>query len=321
MILNKKYIIVSSIICLLGLFSCSDDDDAKEEFKKTEVPELILEKSRLNVPVGTSSELNISEGAGEYKVFSSNDSIVQVKSENEKLIVEGIKIGKASVIVSDKNSQVKELYVFSYVENLELKTEISDFKLPVGCEKTITIPITKGNFGYKVKTESEIIYTSIENDNLVLKLLNEGDASFELSDDFGLKEKFDFNIEYTEDPYSDFELEQIKADTNIRHPYEYTDGSYNPKTLIHEVDSENGTITIGWDYWNYYFCKLTFDGDLSVGSKTGGKISAKLGWQDSQNEENLKVEVIKNNGKQCWVVFSFLKEGKLNYGYMCVSVK
>ena len=80
-----------------------------------------------------------------------------------------------------------------------------------------------------------------------------------------------------------------------------------------------------WTSYSYYFAKVWFDGDLSVGKKNNGKVLSKFSRKGSGDTyEDCDVEIIKNDGSRIWGIVS--KVGTKNdkdylfTGYFCVEL-
>lgn len=227
--------------------------------------------------------------------------------------------GRTSVIISDKNSQYKELGVVAFYDVLEIETTEVNVKMPLGHPKTIRIPITKGNGGYEVSVESEIVSATIENDSeIVFVATKEGEATVKLTDSYGLTLDIPVTISTTTIPYDNKELEDIKADDTNRYVFnaKNIDGSW-----YQYMNTTEGDLNLyGWDYYGYMYFKLYFGGDKSVGEKSDAKMVSKLSWGDPEVNESIKFEIIKNDGTKIWAVYSYIKDETLNFGHFCQDI-
>jgi len=317
-ILNKLLLLLIMVLPL-GFTACDDDDDDPDVPPTEEVTALILEQSSVDVKVDNTGTVKITQGGGEYHAICINPDIVSAELEDNVLKLNALSRGRTSVIISDKNSQYKELNVVAFYDVLAIEATEIDVKMPLGHPKTMKIPITKGNGGYKVSTESEIITASIEDDDkIVVVATKEGKATIALTDSYGLQLEIPVTIATTTIPYDATELEAIKADETKRYEFNANnvDGSYYTY-----LNTKEGDLNLyGWDYYGYMYFKLYFAGDKSEGEKADAKIVSKISWGDNEINEAIKFEIIKNDGTRIWAVFSFIKDEKLNFGHFCQDI-
>lgn len=95
-----KFWTLAVSLSLLMFTACSSDDD-----------DLVLEKSEIEVNVGSAQTLKINEGNGGYTVSSANTAIATVKMENNAVIIEGMSVGETSVTVKDKEDKTATVKV------------------------------------------------------------------------------------------------------------------------------------------------------------------------------------------------------------------
>jgi len=314
----NKLLLLLMMILPLGFSACSDDDD-NNILPKEEIPELTLGKESIDVEVEKTATIEISKGGGEYSAFSSNPDIISVELNDKTLTIQAVAKGKASVIISDKNSQYKELAVVAFYKEIVLGKENVEVKMPLGHGKTINIPILKGNGGYEVSTESDILTASVANNEVVIKAIKEGEATVVLTDSYGLTLTIPVKITTTTIPYDEEELTVIMDDELIR--YEFNGENIDNHQYWNYMNTTEGDMNLyGWDYWSYYYFKVYFPGDRSVGEKEGSKLLIKLDWDNSGTEEAIKFEIIKNDGTKIWAVYSYVKDDVLNFGHFCQNI-
>lgn len=304
----------------LAFTACDDDDEVVLIEPTKEVTELILEKTSVDVEIESIGDVKITQGGGEYHAFSSNPDVVSVQMEDNVLKLSALSRGRTSVIISDKNSQYKELNVIAFYNVLALETSEINVKMPLGHFKTMRIPITKGNGSYEVSTESDIITASIENDSeIVVVATKEGEATIALTDSYGLTLDIPVTISTTTIPYDAKELEAIKADEAKR--YEFNAENVSGRNYYTQLNTKEGELNLyGWKYYSYYYHKLYFSGDKSKGVKADAQIISKISWGSNEINEPIKLEIIKNDGTKIWAVYSYIKDEKLNFGHFCQDI-
>lgn len=321
--INKILFPVAMILCFVG---CSSDNEPEVSLPAS--PELVIGEEVLMVKIGeeNKAELKVLQGGGDYNAFSANENIAKVEIINEKIMIEGVGMGKTYIIVSDKNSYyVKQPVSVYFTDVLELdKTEV-EAKSPVGRPVTITVEITKGNGGYRAVSDNDKISVSITQAGTITVTGQPDDAETEttatvtVTDNLDLTATLIVRIIPTTNPYTDVELEKILSDSSRRY-YLDEKNQVNPDWSVNFRNTqENEKITYGWDYYYYNFL-LTFTGDKTEGKKTDASLSCYnyVGW-DFVTYENqaINLEIIKNDGTHIWGVYSFTKDGTLYRGYFC----
>ena len=321
--MKKRYklILLLFLAFPLGFTACSDDDDEQDNVPLVETPELVLEKSTIDIEVGKSGVVAIKEGGGEYSVFSSNPDIVSVELKDNSVTMSALVLGKTSIILSDKNGRYRELGVVAYYKEILLGRDKVEVKIPLGhTEKSTRIAITQGNEGYEISTESENITASIEDNHIVIKATQAGDAILKLTDSYGLELTVPVTVtENSTVAYDEYDLAEIKANTDNRYLYNNINIGHSAYSHVHSTT--DGVNLYGIDYRNEtYYYKVYFEGDKSVGVKTGGLLRVKYHSPRITFEESCDLEVIKNDGTKIWVVYSYIKDEKLNFGHFCQDV-
>ena len=315
----NKYILILITAIFFGLTSCSDDDK-KEVIEAEEIPELKIDKNSIDVEIGKSSTIEIKGGGGEYRAFSANPDIVSVELNSQTIALKALKLGRTSVVISDKNSRYRELSVVAFYKEIILENNSVDDKIKLGNSKVIRIPIKQGNGGYKlVSANEDIVTAAVENQDIVLTLLTEGTTTVALEDSYGIKLDIPVKVETTTIPFTTEELDEIKADDTKRYNINGEDkNGYSWATQLNKI--EDGKNLYGWDYYNYYYVKIYFAGDKTVGAKTDASIKHKTDWGASAVEEDVTLEIIKNDGSKIWGTYSYIKDNKLNYGHFCQDI-
>jgi len=317
--LRNKLLYLLVMVLPLGFTACDDDDDDNDILPTEEVSELILEKSTVDVKVDNTGNVKITQGGGEYHAFSSDPDVVSVELADNVLTLSALSRGRTSIIISDKNSQYKELNVVAFYDVLEVESTEIMVKMPLGHPKTMRIPITKGNGDYEVSTESEIVSATIENDSeIVLVATKKGEATITLTDSYGLTLDIPVTISSTTIPYDAKELEEIMANEESR--YIFNTNDMHEYYLSEESSYVDGTTMIGLNSSYGYYYKLFFTGDKSVGVKSDGVLDIDLYFAGITLKESVTVEIIKNDGNKVWAVYSYIKDEKLNFGHLCQNI-
>lgn len=309
--MNKKYtsfIVALFTFILLGFVACSSDDEPTID-SKTE--ELEVESESVRVLVGETSTVDIKQGGGDYKAFSTNADIASVEVIDDKLNIDTYTNGRTTVVVSDKNSNYKSIEVVSYYGEIILEETNVFLKMRIGNNASKIISVLGGNGGYIATSEDDdIASVSSNGESLIITGKKEGKVNINVVDELDVETTFTVTIETTTNAYEEDELQVIMENSTSRFYFgqdiEYSWGS--PYKSI-----ENDYNVYGWDYYGYYYQKVYFKGNTSVGVKEDAMFSQY--YSNQHNNVPISFEIIKNDGSMIWAVYSFVENGKLEYGY------
>ena len=315
--INYTLLTLLSVLLSTGIMGCSSDTD---EVQKVEIPEMVLEEDSIEVTMGSTMQIGIVQGGGEYKAFSLDTSIAEVELVDSKLTVKGVKLGATSLIISDNDNCYQQMAIAVYIDKLVLEQEEVALNFKLGHGKTIAIDVLKGNGGYTAITDNENIQPSINGEQVILESNGqEGVAKITVTDSRGLEAVIQVEASATTIPYDEAEQEEIKNDATLRQSFNgqtmYNEGSYY--TFLNEMVGDLNLY--GWDYRGSYYLKIYFGGDKSIGEKPNSKLAYKY-YSANFNDEPINFEVIKNDGTKIWATYSFVSNGKLNFGHFCQNV-
>lgn len=304
--LNLLWILVASLT--LSFASCSSEDDPITDDKTSE---LVISDTNVRVLVGETSTLEITQGGGEYKAFSLNEDIATVEITNNKLAIDTYTNGRTSIVISDKNSNYKTVEVVSYYGEILLEESNVVMKMRIGNQGTKRIKVLGGNGGYVATSEdSDIASVSVDGDYIIVTGKTEGEVKIHIVDQLDVETDFSVTIETTSKAYEGEELEEILQDTKNRF---YFDGEVEYSYGSPYATVENGYNVYGWDYYGFYYQKVYFKGDKTVGVKEDAKYSQAYGT--TYRDVPIDFEIVKNDGTMFWAIFSFIQNEKLHYGY------
>lgn len=313
----------------LGIVSCSDDDDNTENpVILQEVPDLQLDTDSLGIPFNTSRSIEITEGGGVYKAFALNENVAEVTVSDNIINVKAVGGGETSIIISDKESQLKQAKVIVYYEKITTESDNLDLLIKRGSSARQTVKILQGNGGYTAKSGDEsVVKATITNNNTVsLQTKKAGTTEVVITDKLGKTGTIKIKIEETVKPYTESELQTILASDRLRF---YFDGftKYNSSassSLVFYNDVVNSKNHYGWketSWWSNDYIDIYMTGDKSVGIKENSEIRWKQTYSSCETTEpTAYLEIIRNDGDKIWVVFSHLSSSSLSYGYFVQKI-
>lgn len=310
-------VFISALI--ISLSGCSSEEETVVS-QKTEI--FTLNANTLKIAVGKNDEIKINKGNGDYKAFSLNPQIADVKIENGKILVEGKSNGNTSILISDKDNQFKKIAITSFYESITVESDLLEVTMPIGFptgySKTKTLNIVSGNDGYKVSTgNNDLFDVSINKKTISIICKKEGSGSLKITDGLGIEKIINIKIQTSEIPYDKSELNMIKENNTIR--YIFGDRTITSSWYTYYNDKVNELNHYGYKYSTSQLFHIYFAGDKAIGIKDNGKLSYKYS-STTFTDQPIKFEIIKNDGTKIWAVYSFLKDGKLYFGHFCQNI-
>lgn len=318
---TEKILLLGLVFILqMGLFSC-DEKQIDEILEKEEAPALTISDEAVAIVVGSTQSIAIEQGAGAYKVFSLNEEIAQVELVENRIVIEALRQGNTSVMVSDKNSRFRKISIKSYYDKITVDKPNLKIQIKVGNPAVKIVRILEGNGNYTATSDNEELTVTVNENNLTIIATEEaGNGTITVTDAEGVKLEIPVTIETTTIPYNAEEMAEIKTDGTLRYVYNESGTENALMTGYQFINStENGVHRYGWNYYTIIYLYLYFTGDKEVGVKEGTRIDFK-DWSSSSKAEPINLEIIKNDGTKIWAIFSYLENGKLNYGHFCQKI-
>lgn len=304
-----KYILMAAAISpVFGAFiSCSDNDEP-EAIVEIKPNEIEISSDWLKVKIdGEDVLVPITEGAGEYTVYSLNPGIVEVyKGTDGNYYVKGVTIGETEVVAADAANQFKRVRVSSYV-NPTVEFNIPSVSINPDLGHSIVsedVKITLGNGKYRVESDNENVRVSIEEgetgkeNSASMKIAAQGlldpyTATITITDNCGFSSSFQVNVSSNVVAFTNDDLNELAASTETAAYIDFHGEPdwhlnyywrYNTDSEMSEwVNTDNdGTTTFGW--W------MTYGGDDSYGghkityptsTQVGKEIAGNYLWQYS----------------------------------------
>lgn len=314
---------MGAMLLPMSFIACDNNDDPQpvEPEAKIEYPALTLKGDTVRVKVGAENKatLDITSGGGEYRAFVLDTAVAKVSLEGEKVLVEGRKNGMTNLVVSDKNNRYRRVCVSVYTTDvMTISKESFEMLTPLGKEAQETLEV-KGNGGYTVESDNDRVSGEVneETNQLVITArsrVKDFTATLTVKDITGLQAQVKVTVKSSKEAFTAEELEGIK-NVSMRY-YWFDEVAYTNSwfTFINE-EVAGGKTRYGFDYYQWYYLKVDFAGGRSVGKKTEGVVD--FNYNDSYPEQPASVEIIKNDGKMIWGIFSWIDEANesLHRGY------
>ncbi len=338
----KKFLYM---MCLgiVGFASCSEEelkrpDSSLWEVAQTEQtggPQLKVEEDFVGVIKSETKQVQIVEGAGEYRVMVLDPDIVEASVEGNTIIVKGKNYGQTEIVVSDKEGHYKNIRLDVYkTDRLELASEQLDLALPFGKPSESILDIISGNGGYTLSSsDKDVVTVALAADNperIVISAKSAGKAEITVTDYKGLSAKVQVNVTVTDTPFTEQQIEAIKSETEVKYMLG-TDNYWNLiDSSVRQTLSGSG-FSFDFVHYNpgygiqyrgrqYYLLVVTFDKkiDYTLGKKEGGKLYVKNNKVFILQGVDCTFEVIQHKDGKVWATFYHVdqKSGDVYSGYM-----
>lgn len=161
------------------MMSCDNDDD------DATASGLNLSATKVEMTVGDSTTVTVSNGTSPFTVASSDQTIATAEADTAnagKIIIKGLKIGSATVNIVDNNKLSGKVSVTVKAKSLTLdKTSLS---LSVGAKDTVTV--AGGTAPYTATSADTSIATATVSDSIVVvEAIKAGSTTIALKDKDG----------------------------------------------------------------------------------------------------------------------------------------
>ena len=222
---------VLALLAAVGTVSCSDDDTMiKPEPSPVvnpalpEHPELSLSMKSVDMLVDETKSIEILDGAGDYKLSVLDATNVEASLSGSTIQIKGLKYGNTDLLISDQGGAYTTVAINVYKSN-ELTTSAAaegmKLTLAMGEPAKGQFTITAGNDPYTVESsDPQTVSATLASDGVTVNLIGQkgqeaGSAPIVITvkDARGLETKVSVSTEVSDSPFTDEQLEQIKAIT------------------------------------------------------------------------------------------------------------
>lgn len=348
--MKKIYLYISLVLVLsVNLYSCKEDETPVYPTENDELVDVSEDKTEMTVSTekidvikDQSKVLEIQSGAGDYKASVLDKSIAEVSVEGNSILVIGKNYGNTELVVSDKNGNYKNVKVEVYkTDELKLANNSIELVLPFGKPSESSVMIVSGNGGYTIISSNKSVAT-VEIDpknpeNIIIKAFSVGETELSVTDYRGLNAKVMITVISKDTPFSDQQLESIKADNEVKYMFGITNyldiikGENNTRWESY-YNGKSKNFSLDYGVTNYYACGamytqaqkhilvVQFDNEISYepGSKYNGKLYVKNNRQFILNNVDCTFEVIQYKDGKVWATYYHVDEesGDVSSGYM-----
>lgn len=310
-------------LSLIGLSSCSEDDEPVPVQNETERTDLVLSNDVQRVKIGAENrvKLEVAQGNGNYHAYSLNPDIANVvKDSDGAYYIEGFKNGQASVVVSDAENIYKRMQVSVYTTDvMKLSHDEFLFSIPLGySESSTACSVVEGNGGYVIETDNAKVSVSIDAESGAITLSatagkDEYSANLKITDSTGLSATMTVTVSATLDAFTDNLINELLAKTandwyiksNL---FTYTRCSvlprYEDEGEWKDEDNGDGTWTFGWwesmGYGGHY---IHFPSGTAVGVEVDATYDYKHAGYTKQYSMPGKAKIIKDDEESKVVIW------------------
>lgn len=329
--MKTKYIYMSMLAAALsmGFTSCSDDDDVYDP--GLNVPEATAKTpiatdatDEVQVGVGETATINITDGGGTYKVVAENPNFVTAELNGNAITLTGVEKGIAGVLITDAQGNYKHISVKCMYKTMTLDKSDVTVGMKLGhIDGTAKVTVTGGNGGYTAESANENVATaSVSGDVITIQGRNEGETTIVITDMMGLKQTVSVKVEVSTIPFTEDEKAEVLALTENKMVFDGDEALYVNYGGEYTVAQADGYVTMEsyYSWYQRYGFVMKFKGDLTVGKKEEGTFKNNS-WNGGIDLSGVDYEILKNDGSRIWGICSVVKDDYLHTGYFCMPIQ
>ena len=331
---------VLALLIAVGSASCSDDDTLVKpepspivDPELPESPAIELGAELFDVKKGSTQSLEITSGAGEYQVNVLDPAIASASVEGNTITVEGLAYGVTDIVISDQGGSYKSILANVYLSDaITLSTSKIELTLAMGAAADGSFTIDAGNPPYSVASNSDETATAtLAEDGTTVNVrgLQEGEATITVTDARGLTQQVSIVNTATDSPFSDEELETIKAagvNTCVINGTQVTGGTYCGGSNDGNGKPVWGVWTFAWGTGRELYITPKDKQWIDMHEVKSYENLLYVYYREKSsiilNDSSLDAhaEVIKADGDTVWITFWTQKEDQLYKGYIVVRL-
>lgn len=301
----------------LGFTACSDDDDepAYPTPNPVEQSEIAFDTDSVIVGVRETATFNITAGSGNYKIIAEDTAVAKATVNGSTVTVSSQKKGITGLVVADDKGAYKRIMVKSMYFNMALNKSEVEIGIKLGrTDGTANFKVLEGNGNYVAKSADESIakVSGIAGDSIInLLAVAEGTTTVTVTDMMGLTQTVTVTVKVTSIAYTEEEKQELMNDDTPHWTWDGSRNAYSSSRYTHEVASDGRSVAYyeySSQWYSFKYAQVWFTGDFSVGKKTNGRIFYDSSWNGYDYNDGVEVEIIKNDGKKAWGIFSVIEQ-------------
>ena len=182
----RKFILDLSAFAVsaaMFMFVSCDKSEPKNEEPVDNPVEIELDKTSVEMEVGSSVDINVKKGNGDYSVNVSDPVLASASVSGTKITITGLVAGKATATVSDKAGKKAAVSIKVSEKAEKSKLVLEDNELSIMKGESGAILIVSGNGGYEAVSNDENVATaSIEGNGVLVAGTGAGEAVITVTD-------------------------------------------------------------------------------------------------------------------------------------------
>lgn len=323
---NKWLVVALALSMSMGYTSCKKDAPVQTTTEEV-ASDIKTDVEELMIGVGETSKIEILSGGGTYKVFSENPDILEATLEGNTVNIVSKAKGWGGIVISDAKGVYKRISIGSRYNALKLDSEKITDVIKLGNEgDPKAINVLAGNGEYKaVSSDERVVRINYVRDDVVsVVATGKGSAKVTITDLMGVTAEVAVEVDVTTKYYTPAEIEALKAHDANACMFDGTNYTTYMNYGTSKFEAVDGRSTFrfeqGWSAATKTIFEISYDGDLTVGAKQGGRVSMKTRYTTTPVVLDApEIEVIKVTDTRVWVTFSQVKDEKLVGGVVIFS--
>ncbi|MDO4879799.1 MAG: leucine-rich repeat domain-containing protein [Capnocytophaga sp.] len=209
---NNNILTITAVKKGTAKISVKDPKTEKvQEFSVTVVGVFSVETKKLTIKYGEQGNVKLINGNGNYDFkVEPEEAVLVMAHTNDILKVQGQKVGKATVTVTDKETGKKDTFAVE-VTGFPFTIEKNSITLEEGNYEQIRI--TSGNPNYTIKyTLPNIVQTQISDNMIYVRALKAGKVQIIITDTAGETQRIAVTVNATSGSEDIFEIENYEND-------------------------------------------------------------------------------------------------------------
>ncbi len=170
----KAIVVALCGACALTLTSCDTKKTSPKNYLK-------LSTNKVEVVLNSEATVEIKSGTAPFTVSSSDAKAVSATVKEKLITIKGLKVGDATVTVSDKNKSSSKIMVTVTKEAMGLNFDTKAIKIAVNKKATVTV--SNGEMPYMVMVkDTNVASATVEKNKVTFTGLKKGSTTATVKD-------------------------------------------------------------------------------------------------------------------------------------------